>query len=81
MAAVVSGPGVLIAFLIPLAILGLVIWAIVDVAQRPSSVLSSRAKTAWIIGLVLGTLLFGIVGVIVALVYLFAVRPRLARSD
>jgi hypothetical protein len=81
MTATVLGPDVFVAFLVPLAILGLVIWAIVDVAQRPPSTLSARAKTAWIIGLVLGTLLFGIVGVIVALVYLVAVRPRLARSD
>jgi hypothetical protein len=78
---VISGSGVFFALVIPLAILGLVIWAIVDVAQRPSSVLSSRAKTAWIIGLVLGTLLFGIVGVVIALVYLVGIRPRLARSD
>jgi hypothetical protein len=81
MTATLAGPDVFFALLIPLAILGLVVWAIVDVAQRPSNVLSSRAKAAWIIGLVLGTLLFGIVGVIVALVYLVAVRPRLARSD
>ena len=73
------GPGLLFALLIPLAILGLVIWAIVDVAQRPRSVLSSGAKTGWIIGLVLGTLLFGVVGVVVALVYLVGVRPRLSR--
>jgi uncharacterized membrane protein len=59
--------------------LALVIWAIVDVAQRPPSILSSGAKTAWIIGLILGTLLFGVVGLIVALVYLVGVRPRLTR--
>jgi len=79
MTATVVGPDVFV-LLIPLAILGLVVWAIVDVAQRPSSALSTRAKTAWIIGLVVGTLLFGIVGVIIALVYLVAVRPRLTRS-
>jgi uncharacterized membrane protein len=69
-----------LALLIPLAILALVIWAIVDVAKRPSNVLSSGAKTAWIIGLVVGTLLFGVVGVVLALVYLIGIRPRLARS-
>lgn len=62
-----------------LAGLGLVIWAIVDVARRPPGVLSSRARAGWIAGLVLGSLLFGVVGLIVAVVYLVAVRPRLTR--
>jgi uncharacterized membrane protein len=62
-----------------LAGLGLIVWAIVDVARRPPGVLSPRAKTAWIIGLVVGTLLFGFIGVIAAVVYLVAVRPRLTR--
>jgi len=61
-----------------LAGLGLIIWAIVDVARRPSAVLSSRAKTAWILGLVAGGLLLGIVGVVAAVVYLVAIRPRLS---
>jgi hypothetical protein len=76
----IVGPGLFFALLIPLAILALVIWAIVDVAQRPRSVLSSGAKTGWIIGLVLGTLVFGIVGAVLAVVYLVGVRPRLSRS-
>ena len=62
-----------------LAGLGLIIWAIVDVARRPPGSLSPRAKAGWIIGLATGTLLFGLVGVVVALVYLVAVRPRLTR--
>jgi hypothetical protein len=78
--AVAFGPGLFAALLIPLAILALVIWAIVDVAKRPTSVLSRGAKTAWIVGLVAGTLLFSIAGVVVAIVYLVGVRPRLARS-
>jgi len=53
--AVAFGPGLFAALLIPLAILALVIWAIVDVAKRPTSVLSRGAKTAWIVGLVAGT--------------------------
>lgn len=80
MTAVAFGPGLFAALLIPLAILALVIWAIVDVAKRPTSVLSRGAKTAWIVGLVAGTLLFSIAGVVVAIVYLVGVRPRLARS-
>jgi hypothetical protein len=62
-----------------LAGLGLIVWAIVDVARRPPGVLSPGAKAGWIIGLVVGTLLFGIIGVITAVVYLVAIRPRLTR--
>jgi hypothetical protein len=62
-----------------LAGLGLIIWAIVDAARRPPSELSPRAKAGWIIGLVAGTLLLGIVGLVAAIVYLVAVRPRLTR--
>jgi hypothetical protein len=69
--------GVLLIFVI--AGLGLIIWAIVDVARRPPGVLSSRAKTGWLVGLITGTLLFGIVGLVAAVVYLVVVRPRLTR--
>jgi hypothetical protein len=58
--------------------LGLVVWAIVDAARQPA--LSSGAKAGWIIGLVVGTFLFGVVGLVIALVYLVGVRPRLARN-
>jgi len=68
--------------LVPIVVvagLGLIIWAIVDVARKPPGVLSPRAKAGWIAGLVLGGLLFFVGGVAVALVYLVAVRPRLTR--
>jgi hypothetical protein len=64
--------------LLGLVSLVLVIWAIVDVAGRAA--LSPGAKAGWIIGLILGTVLFGVVGLVVALVYLVGVRPRLERS-
>jgi len=66
--------------LIALGILALIVWAIVDVARRPSTVLSSGRKAAWIVGLVLGALVFDIGGAVIALVYLVGVRPRLARA-
>lgn len=78
MPADIIGPGFVVV-LFALLSLALVIWAIVDVAQRPPSALSSGAKTAWIIALIVGTLVFGIVGLIVALVYLVGIRPRLTR--
>ncbi len=68
------------ALIIALAILALIVWAIVDVVRKPSTVLSSGRKAAWITGLVLGALLFEIVGAVIALVYLIGVRPRLASA-
>ncbi len=59
-----------------LVTIGIVLWAVVDVARRPT--VSPGAKAGWIIGMVLGTFLFGIVGLVVAIVYLAAVRPRLS---
>jgi hypothetical protein len=67
---------VLLVFLVSLAV---VIWAVVDVARQPA--LSSGAKAGWIIGLVVGTFLFGIVGLVIAVVYLVGVRPRLTRNN
>jgi hypothetical protein len=61
--------------LLGLISLGVVIWAIVDVARQPA--ISPMGKTGWIIGMVAGTFLFGIVGLVVAVIYLAAVRPRL----
>jgi membrane protease YdiL (CAAX protease family) len=67
---------VLLIFLISLAV---VIWAVVDAARQPA--LSSGAKAGWIISLVVGTFLFGIVGLVIAVVYLVGVRPRLTRKN
>jgi hypothetical protein len=55
----------------------LVMWTVVDVARRPSSDLSPRRKAAWIIGSVIGWLLFGIVGAVVAILYLMGPRRRM----
>lgn len=63
-------------FLVSLAV---VIWAIVDATRQPA--LSSGARAGWIISLVLGTFLFGVVGLVIAAVYLLGVRPRLSRSN
>lgn len=68
-------------FALPLMLIGLavVVWAIVDVARRPSESLPSNSKTWWILGLVLGTLLLGPIGLIVAVAYLVGVKPKLNR--
>ena len=58
---------------VPLLIAAVVvtIWALVDAIQR--------SQTAWWVGIVVGWL-FGL-GWLVALIYLLAIRPGLARSD
>ena len=73
-----SGVGVGVVTVVPFLLLGLVVWAVVDVAQRSPEVLPR--KTGWLVGIVAGTLLLGPVGLIVAIVYLVAVRPRLNRA-
>jgi len=52
-------------------------WTVVDVARRPSSDLPPRRKAAWIIGSVIGLLVFGIVGAAIAIVYLVGPRRRM----
>lgn len=59
------------------ASLVLVTWTVVDVIRRPIHVLPARRKAAWIIGSVVGWLLFGIVGAFVAIVYLVGPRRRM----
>ena len=55
----------------------LVMWTVVDVARRPSSDLPPRRKAAWIIGSVIGWLLFGIIGAAIAILYLVGPRRRM----
>jgi len=63
--------------LVYIASLVLVIWAIVDLARRPASSLPPGRKVLWIVGLVAGWFLFGLVGAIIAVVYLAGYRKRL----
>ncbi len=63
------------------ASLALVVWAVVDIARRPTSVLPRSRKAAWIISSLVGWFFFGFIGAAVAVVYLVGVRRRLnARS-
>ena len=54
------------------------IWAIGDAALRPSKafVAVSESKSLWITLIAGGTLFLGIVGPILALIYLFSIRPK-----
>jgi hypothetical protein len=64
-------------FVLYIASLALVIWAIVDLVRRPSAALPSRQKVFWIVGLVAGWFLFPLVGAVIAVVYLAGYRKRL----
>jgi hypothetical protein len=64
-------------FLLYAVSLVLVMWTAIDVARRPSYVLPTRKKAMWIIGTVVGWLLFGIVGAFIAIVYLVGPRRRM----
>lgn len=74
MLAEIFGADILFVLLL-VATLGLVIWAISDVARQPA--ISPMGKAGWIIGMVVGTFLFGVVGLVIAVIYLAAIRPRL----
>ncbi|MGA3147797.1 MAG: hypothetical protein ABSF33_09995 [Acidimicrobiales bacterium] len=58
----------------------LVIWVIVDVARRPSEAMTPVRRAAWIAGSVLGWLFFGLIGAVIAVVYLLGPRRRLNSS-
>jgi hypothetical protein len=66
--------------LLPLVVL--VGWATLDALVRPDSdwAAADQSKTAWVVGLLLGSFGLAPVGILVALVYLFGVRPRLTAA-
>lgn len=68
----------LVVYLVSLVV---VVWAVVDVARRPSAVMSNGKKAAWIIGCVVGWFFFGLIGAVVAIVYLVGPRRRLNAGE
>lgn len=54
------------------------IWAIVDAAQRPSGAFTAAgsSKALWITLIAVFTFLTGLIGLILACVYLGSIRPR-----
>ncbi len=63
--------------LVYIASLIIVIWAIVDIVRQPSYVMTRNRKLGWGLATGLGWLVLGLVGAVVAGVYLFVVRTRL----
>ena len=72
--------GLDILVVIVLFVVGLVIpvWAIVDAASRPSGAFAAAgsSKPMWVILMVIGWLVTGVIGVVLAIVYLASIRPR-----
>jgi hypothetical protein len=78
----VFGPDLLTLAIIGLVGFGIPIWAIVDAASRPSGAFSAAgsSKAMWISLIVIFWLITGIVGLILAVVYLASIRPRVRAS-
>ena len=55
-----------------------VVWAVVDIVRQPTWRMSGGRKLAWVASCILGWLLLGLVGAVVAGIYLGVVRPRLS---
>jgi hypothetical protein len=54
-----------------------VLWAVFDVARRPSTTMALGRKAIWIIGFLVGWLVFGLLGAAIAVIYLVGPRRRL----
>ena len=55
----------------------LVVWAVVDIARRPTSAMSRSRKAVWIVSSVVGWFFLGLIGATVAIFYLVGTRRRL----
>jgi Na+-driven multidrug efflux pump len=74
----VFGPDLFVVLFILVVGLVVPVWAIVDAASRPSGAFSAAgsSKTMWIVLIVVGWLVTGLIGIVLALVYLVSIRPR-----
>jgi hypothetical protein len=72
------GGGAGILMVVALASLGVSIWAIADAASRPSGAFTAAGsnKALWIAIIAVGWFLTGVVGLVLACVYLGSIRPR-----
>jgi hypothetical protein len=75
----VFGPDLLLVLFILVVGLMVPVWAIIDAASRPSGAFSAAgsSKAMWLVLIVVGWLVTGLIGIILALVYLVSIRPRI----
>ncbi len=73
----------LLVAVIGLASLALVIWGIVDAANRPDDAWTAAGqnKTLWIALQAGGLLLTGVGGAVMAVIYLASIRPKVRASE
>ena len=74
----VFGPDIFVAIVILGVGLVIPVWAIVDAASRPSGAFAAAgsSKAMWLVLIVIGWLVTGLIGIILAVVYLASIRPR-----
>jgi hypothetical protein len=60
---------------------GVSVWAITDIASRPASafVSSGASKITWLVLIVAACVVFAPVALVLSIVYLWSIRPKLAR--
>ena len=73
---------IVIVVLLGFAALGVTIWGVVDALQRPDAVWAAAVqnKTTWVVLMIVLAFLCGL-GWVVALVYLFSIRPKLIAAQ
>jgi len=67
-----------VALILYIASFIIVVWALADIARQPQWKMKTGRKAVWIVSCILGWLIFGVVGAVVAGIYLGAIRPRLS---
>ena len=74
----IFGPDIFVVLIVAVAGLLVPIWAIADAASRPSGafVAAGSSKALWITLIVVFWLVTGVVGFVLACVYLASIRPR-----
>jgi len=74
----IFGPDIFVVLIVAVAGLLVPIWAIADAASRPSGafVAAGSSKALWITLIVVFWLVTGVIGFVLACVYLASIRPR-----
>ncbi len=77
----IFGPDIFVAFVLlvlSVATIAIPIWAVIDAASRPGPAFAAAgsSKGMWIALIVVFTVLTGLVGLVLACVYLASVRPK-----
>jgi hypothetical protein len=74
----VFGPDLFVVLVVVVVGLVIPVWAIVDAASRPSAAFAAAgsSKAMWITLIVVFWLVTGLIGFVLACVYLASIRPR-----